>query len=1045
MFCYFNAFLSFVEPKSYKEALTKSCWIETMQELNKFERLEVWELVRRPNRVMIITLKWIYKVKLDEVRGVLKNKARLVARGYCQEEGIDFEESLALVTRLEAIRIFIAFTALMNMIVYQMDVKTAFLNGILREEVYDSCIALTAFADADHAGFQSTRPLICSFADADHAGCQDTRRSTPGSMQLLGDRLVNWLYHFIKEQEENEVVELYFSRTEYQLEDIFTKALGRERLDFLINKLGMRSMSPETLKSLADEEDESWIMNQEQIRQVTARDEKWVPAKERVKISTTNVRLETTVTQKEETFQVIIDVIKNSTCYKAFTISSEVPEIFMQQFWYTIKKVSGTNSYEFLLANKKCLVDAEVFRKILDICLRVQGVDFAEVPDDETTLPFLLDLGYKGTLHKHPSMYVDHMHQPWRTLAAIINKYLFGKLASNDRLRKSRIDILWEMFYRENVDYPKLIWEDFAFQIDYRQLKKGKRKNMTYPRFTKIIINHVLSKHQSLSKLQYLHTHTFKDDGVVSRLKFVRIGEDFQEYGLPNPETMLSKGMKQSESYQMFIKYSTGQITPKKIRGKGSQGKKTANTSEADVDVSEESDSEPARKRTGSRRVTKKKVTISADYNIIPEPDIALELGKSISLTEAAEEEATRQVHATHARIVTEFVPEPARRRPLGISFRDTSSVSNKKSPDSSQKLKGVQTLTPEEQLVADIMNALKESKKTSRRQPGTGTNPGVLDEEKVTSEANVILDWGSEQESEYSKEDDDDEYDDDDNDDDDDTDDDDDKNIELEKTNDEETSDEFVHSEENVQDDDEDTDDEETKDELVHVDEKVNDDEDEEMTNAEDVDTGNGDEENTNAAKADAEKTEVVKDEIKKAELPPTSSSLSISSGFGNQFLNLFSDTSLVGTVKDTTYVEINSLLDIQIQQEIPHIQSPSVLIVLVFVIYEPSVLTPIPESPLVAPAITLLPPPTVSSISHVLQQTTTPIPIPPITTEAPSVTMISDPLYAVIQRVYVLEKDVQEFKEANNTTTLRAPLIENAIRMCLVRVWQPRCIWFR
>ncbi|GJS87932.1 hypothetical protein Tco_0770568 [Tanacetum coccineum] len=102
-------------------------------------------------------------------------------------------------------------------------------------------------------------------------------------------------------------------------------------------------------------------MNQEVTRQVVAHDEKWVPAKERVKISTANVRLETTVPQKEETFQVIIDVIKNSTCYKAFTISAEVPEIFLQQFWYTVKKVSGTNSYEFLLANKKCVVDVEVF------------------------------------------------------------------------------------------------------------------------------------------------------------------------------------------------------------------------------------------------------------------------------------------------------------------------------------------------------------------------------------------------------------------------------------------------------------------------------------------------------------------------------------------------------------------------------------------------------------------------------------------------------------------------------------------------------------
>ncbi|GJY75283.1 hypothetical protein Tco_0480399 [Tanacetum coccineum] len=168
---------------------------------------------------------------------------------------------------------------------------------------------------------------LTAYADTDHAGSQDTRRSTSGSMQLLGDRLVSWLskkqntatissteaeyivlsgccakilwmrsqltdyglrfnkiplycdnkiaialccnnvqhsrskhidirYHFIKEQVENWVVELYFVRTEYQLADIFTKALGRERLEFLIKKLGMSSMSPETMKKLAEKEEE---------------------------------------------------------------------------------------------------------------------------------------------------------------------------------------------------------------------------------------------------------------------------------------------------------------------------------------------------------------------------------------------------------------------------------------------------------------------------------------------------------------------------------------------------------------------------------------------------------------------------------------------------------------------------------------------------------------------------------------------------------------------------------------------------------------------
>nr|GEV74322.1 hypothetical protein [Tanacetum cinerariifolium] len=107
LFCYYNAFLTSMEPKMYKKALTQSCWIEAMlEELNEFERLE--------------------------------NKAHLVSRGYRQEEGIEFEEAFAPVARLEAIRIFLAYAAYKNMVVYQMDVKTMFLKGNLREEVYVS-------------------------------------------------------------------------------------------------------------------------------------------------------------------------------------------------------------------------------------------------------------------------------------------------------------------------------------------------------------------------------------------------------------------------------------------------------------------------------------------------------------------------------------------------------------------------------------------------------------------------------------------------------------------------------------------------------------------------------------------------------------------------------------------------------------------------------------------------------------------------------------------------------------------------------------------
>nr|GEW98821.1 retrovirus-related Pol polyprotein from transposon TNT 1-94 [Tanacetum cinerariifolium] len=151
-----------VEPKTYKDALTQSCWIEAMQEeLNEFERLE--------------------------------NKARLVARGYRQEEGIDFEESFAPVARLKAIRIFLAYAAHKNMVVYQMDVKTAFLNvdtPMVKKSKLDEDKEGKAIDPSHYRGGTVNRVLwypkdssvaLTAFADVDHAGCQDTRRSTSGS------------------------------------------------------------------------------------------------------------------------------------------------------------------------------------------------------------------------------------------------------------------------------------------------------------------------------------------------------------------------------------------------------------------------------------------------------------------------------------------------------------------------------------------------------------------------------------------------------------------------------------------------------------------------------------------------------------------------------------------------------------------------------------------------------------------------------------------------------------------------------------------------
>nr|GEY25948.1 hypothetical protein [Tanacetum cinerariifolium] len=132
-----DAYLIFIEPANVAEALRDVDWVSTMkEELDQFARLKVWRLVPRPEGKTIIKTKCIFKNKKDESSLVIRNKARLVAVGYSQQEGIDYDETFAPVARIKAIRLFLAYVAHKDFTVFQMDVKTAFLNGILKEEVY---------------------------------------------------------------------------------------------------------------------------------------------------------------------------------------------------------------------------------------------------------------------------------------------------------------------------------------------------------------------------------------------------------------------------------------------------------------------------------------------------------------------------------------------------------------------------------------------------------------------------------------------------------------------------------------------------------------------------------------------------------------------------------------------------------------------------------------------------------------------------------------------------------------------------------------------
>ncbi|GJV07539.1 retrovirus-related pol polyprotein from transposon TNT 1-94 [Tanacetum coccineum] len=502
MWCYFDAFLTSVEPKNFKQAMTKPSWIDAMQEeIHEFQRLEVWELVSCPDKVLLIKLKWIYKVKTDEFGGVLNNKARLVAQGFRQEEGIDFEESFAPVARIEAISIFLANAAHKNMTIYQMDVKTAFLNGELKEEVYVS--QLEGFVDQDNPshvyklkkalyGLKQApracdsvdtpmvekskldedlkgnpvdatlyRGMIGSFmyltssrSDLIYAVCLCSRSLIPlycdnksvialycNNVQHSRAKHTNVRYHFIKEQVENGIVELYFVRTEYQLADIFTKPLPRERFNFLIEKLG-----------------------------------------------------------------------ELSTAFKR-----QVKNTFRRRATVSVHR----SSIRFTINKKKVSLDVDMFIEILQFCPKIPRQKFEDLPLEHDILSFIRDVRHFGYIIYLTDVNVDYLHQPWRAFATVINKCLSGKENGMDKIRLSHAQIFLGMFHKKNIDYVYLLWEDFMFQIENKDSKKTNKMHEVTQVYGTILPKE-LTNQTMLESKAYQKYYAFASGKKAPKPKYIR-------------------------------------------------------------------------------------------------------------------------------------------------------------------------------------------------------------------------------------------------------------------------------------------------------------------------------------------------------------------------------------------------------------------------------------------------------------------------------------------------------------------------------------------
>ncbi|GJX50713.1 hypothetical protein Tco_0277558 [Tanacetum coccineum] len=174
---------------------------------------------------------------------------------------------------------------------------------------------------------------------------------------------------------------------------------------------------------------------------------------------------------------------------------------------------------------------------------------------------FIRDLRHSGDITYFTDVNVDYLHQPWRAFATVINKCLSGKETRMDKIRLSRAQILWGMFYKKNIEYVYLLWEDFLFQIEYKDAKKTNK--MSYPRFTKIIIDYFMSKDQSISRRNKMFWHTTRDDTVFTSMRCISRHEDTQVYGTILPKELTNQAMLESKAYQTYYAFASGEKTLK--------------------------------------------------------------------------------------------------------------------------------------------------------------------------------------------------------------------------------------------------------------------------------------------------------------------------------------------------------------------------------------------------------------------------------------------------------------------------------------------------
>ncbi|GJX28002.1 hypothetical protein Tco_0236081 [Tanacetum coccineum] len=344
-------------------------------------------------------------------------------------------------------------------------------------------------------------------------------------------------------------------------------------------------------------------------------DDALVAPENHLKIRKCNQHLSPTIKSNEPTIQVTLDALKLTPFYNAFVVSVDVPEIYMQEFWATVK------IHHFLLRfkmNGKChTANVDNFRDMLKICPKLPGQNFKDPSIEEEILPFIRDLGHTGEI-----------------------KCLSGKTTALESLRLSRAQILWGMYHNKRIDYVYLLWEDFVYQVENKNSKKN--NDMFYPRFTKVIVDYFMAKDLSISRRNKMFWHTTRDDSMFTTIRVISKHQVTHVYGAIFPRHLTNQDMLESKAYKTYRAYATGEKTPKPKSTK----------KKADSESSPKT--KPTKASKGKRIKTSAKGVIPAKKKQSTIKSKGLTVLSEVALTEAEQmkialERSKIQTHSSHA------------------------------------------------------------------------------------------------------------------------------------------------------------------------------------------------------------------------------------------------------------------------------------------------------------------------------------------------------------------------------------------------------------